>query len=194
MTAVSNLDKVVQGLSATDFQIECTRLKETIRHNLFVKLRELPQGLQYYMSLHCVLSGGAIASLYHGETPKDYDLWSKSSSGISSVVSHLETLEDFVTEDTGEHYSAMAGSKYVSPNAITLKNSIQFITLGDYKEQREKFDFVHCKPYYDIQTGMLFISEAQWGAIKNKKLIANPNRTPAVSRIHKFKTRGWHAP
>jgi hypothetical protein len=158
-----------------------------------VKLRELPQGLQYYINLHCVLSGGAIASLYHGEKPKDYDLWSKSSSAIVTVISHLDTLQDFVTEDIGEHYSAMAGAKYVSPNAITLKNSLQFITLGDYKEQRERFDFVHCKPYYDIQTGLLFISEAQWSAIKNKKLIVNPGRTPSNSRINKFGLRGWHA-
>lgn len=193
VTAVSNLDRVVRGLSTTDFEIECTRLKETIRHNLLVKLAELPADLQYYMSLHCVLSGSAIASLYHGEKPKDYDLWAKSSPGIGTVVSLLKTLEDFVTEDTGEHYSAMAGAKYISPNAITLKNSLQFITLGDYKEQRERFDFVHCKPYYDIKTDQLFISEAQWGAIKNKKLIANPGRFPATSRIHKFKKRGWNA-
>ena len=178
--------------AVTDFEIECTRLKETIRHNLFVKLRELPSDVQYYMSLHCVLSGGAIASLYHGETPKDYDLWAKFSPGIATVASLLERMEDFVTEDTGEHYSAMTGAKYVSPNAITLKNSLQFITLGDYKEQRERFDFVHCKPYYDIKTGLLFISEAQWSAIKNKKLIVNPGRTPSNSRINKFGLRGWH--
>jgi hypothetical protein len=189
--AVSNLDRVVQGLSVTDFEIECTRLKQTIRHNLLVKLKELPFGVQHIMHFHCVLSGSAIASLYHGEMPKDYDLWAKSATGIATVVSHLEKMEDFVTEDTGEHYIGMSGSKYISPNAITLKNSLQFITLGDYKEQRERFDFVHCKPYYDIQSGQLFISQSQWSAIKNKQLIASPNRFPAVSRIHKFKKRGW---
>lgn len=178
--------------AVSDFELECKLLKTSVKQHLDEKLKELPEEIQDLLKHCCVLSGGAIASLYHGEKPKDYDLWAKSSATIIGITKELARLKDFVTADKGEHYTYMTGASYVSPNAITLKNSIQFIILGDYKEQREKFDFIHCKPYYDLHTDRFHISELQWNAIKNKKLIVNSGRTPANSRINKFSLRGWN--
>lgn len=194
MTAVSNLDKVVAGLTGsgqTDFEIECGNLKNRIRTKLNQKLAELPKDVQETLVANCILSGGAIASLYHNEEPKDYDLWSFFSTIIPLIQMKLQGVEDFSTIDTGKNYSEMGVASFTSPNAVTLKNSIQFITLGDYQSQREKFDFVHCKPYYNLYAQKLFISEEQWSCIKNKKLVISPGQSPSDIRISKFVGRGW---
>jgi hypothetical protein len=48
-------------------------------------------------------------------------------------------------------------------------------------------------PYFDMATQQLFISRAQYDAIKNKTLIKNPKHQPAINgrRAEKFLERGW---
>ena len=80
----------------------------------------------------------------------------------------------------------------ITENAVTLTNDIQFIYLGTADVCRANFDFVHCMPWYDIQTQKLYISEAQFTAIKNKRLVYNlTGESIKDRRIQKYIAKGW---
>jgi hypothetical protein len=59
-------------------------------------------------------------------------------------------------------------------------------------EHRKRFDFLHCMPWFDIKNEKFYISENQYKAIKEKRLVINPDaREVAAYRIQKFEKRGW---
>jgi hypothetical protein len=82
--------------------------------------------------------------------------------------------------------------KLITAHATTFDNDIQVITMAT-SEFRDTFDFIHCMPWYDIKTGKLHISPAQYEAIKNKKLVLNPKakKKPTARRVEKYVERGW---
>ena len=79
-----------------------------------------------------------------------------------------------------------------TPNAITLRNRMQFITLSDYERARKSFDYIHCLPFYDILNDQFHISMEQWKSIKNKKLVRQYlTLVPSSHRAAKYRERGW---
>lgn len=185
--------------SCKTFDSKATALKDLVVENLRDKLIQLPQGLYDLLYRWCILSGSSISSIYHGETPKDFDLWCKDADMLPPIKKAIEEkyADQIMTYGETDGYDNLregnlGGEKLITNNAITLKGNIQFITLGTYENQRKLFDFVHCLPYYDLQHNKFYISPFQMECIAEKKLKSNPGgRTPTDWRIGKFQKRGW---
>ena len=143
-----------------------------------------------------ILTGGASASLFHGDSPKDWDIYLTGQSDIDSLnklVTENETILAMI-EDINPKYGVdtLVDGKLITPRAITFKNRIQVITMAR-ADARETFDFVHCMPYYNIKETTYHISRRQYESIKKKELIHNPKSPqPATYRRQKFLNRGWH--
>lgn len=176
-----------------EFQAKAKALKRVIQTQLLQVTSSIPVGLFQYIQENCILSGSSISSLYHGEAPKDYDLWFKDAQSINVVKGYIEaTYPDEIAEYSEEYDGMKKTGKVVTKNAITFKNKMQMILLGDYQTERKTFDLVHCMPYYDIKDEKFYISEHQLELIARKKLEANPGGKTLVQwRIEKFKQRGW---
>jgi hypothetical protein len=165
-----------------------------------VKIQEFLRSVKIPQSLikpirNGIITGGASASLFHGDTPKDWDIYLTNQTDIdeiNKVIKETEVLE--VIADINPKYGVdtIVEGKLVTPRAITFKNGIQVITMAR-ADARETFDFVHCMPYYDIMQTKYHISRRQYDSIKTKQLMHNPKSSqPAVYRRQKFINRGWH--
>lgn len=143
-----------------------------------------------------ILTGGASASLFHGESPKDWDIYLTNQSDIDSLnklATETETILAMI-EDINPKYGVdtLVEGKLITPRATTFKNGIQVITMAR-ADARETFDFVHCMPYYSIKETTYHISRRQYESIKSKQLIHNPKSPqPVTYRREKFLNRGWH--
>lgn len=141
-----------------------------------------------------IVTGGCISAVFLSEHFNDIDLYFKSSSV-------LNTMKDYITDKKMEFIKKMSTYSLraddtalcITPNAITMENNLQFITLGTAHECRERFDFIHCMPWYDFAEDKLHISEAQYNSIKTKTLEINPKGENVKNhRIQKYKDRGWN--
>ena len=193
VNVTSNLDILTDPRAYVDFHSKARTLKYNIQKKLNEVLANTPSGLFEYIKENCILSGSSISSLYHSEAPKDYDLWFKDAQSINVVKEYIEaTYPDEIAELSEEYNGLKTNSKVITKNAITFKNKMQMIILGDYQTMRKTFDFTHCLPYYDIKDEKFYISEHQMELIARKKLEINPGgKTPVQWRIEKFKSRGW---
>lgn len=145
------------------------------------------------------LSGSAISSIYHNEEVNDYDIYFDDYDTLVYIKNTFMTKKNYQAlvkswtayEDDTE--IPLIEGISITGRAITLENKFQLITMGNLSTCRPTFDFIHCTPYYDFSTEKLHISERQLFCIKNKLLSKNPTamRSPAKSRIEKFKKRGW---
>jgi hypothetical protein len=192
MTAIK--DETVTAAETEAFIEKCGLLKNNIRwslDNLFKLIPISKKGL--------VFSGSGIASLFHGEKPKDYDLWPRDSEALKDLqwaLDHTDdqTFKNLLTSKQDTAYSdafTKSGGAIKTNNAWTLANGLQFVTMGTYADCRASFDYVHCLPYYDIDSDKLHISFAQWRAIRDKSLIPTGYTTPKKFRTDKFRERGW---
>ncbi len=177
---------------------EIEAVKIVIRTQLRNLFADLPSSYYQYLE-GCVLTGGASASLFHGETPNDWDVYlengTKSENFLNRVLNNDENIYEQILEINPNYRtrSTLVPGIYVTESAITFKNGLQIIVNADKTTRQNGFDFVHCMPYFDMKTQQYFISRAQYDAIKNKHLIQNPNYIgqPIVSRLDKFWSRGW---
>lgn len=142
---------------------------------------------------HTFLSGGAIVSLFHGDTPKDWDIYF-----TEEPVYVRETLINSYQSriaDVDKEYRTVMGEngKMITENAITMKGGYSFIFkhYGKPKEVKKTFDYVHCTPHYDIWNDTLYISRHQYDACVNKTLIVNNQENVTSWRENKFKKRGY---
>jgi len=137
------------------------------------------------------LSGGAICSLLNDEEPNDWDWYFKDLDTMNQFQSHLVKCELFI-KDVNEKYGDFGvNGKMITGKAITMDDNNSFITMISAKALwiKKTFDYVHCTPHYD--TGTLYISEKQYFACKNKKLIVNNPSMVKEYRREKFTKRGW---
>ena len=197
---LSNLDRLKDALEKDKpesqlFQEECKELKLKVKRAVSTLFTDFRFGVREQMSIQLILSGGSISSIYHGENVKDYDFWCRDSKDIHPLATILrEEAKDIIMDDTGPEYGDIfdATGFHESPNAITLKNRMQLITISDYEKARKAFDFMHCMPYYDLHSDRLYISMEQWRSIKRKKLFVNTkNLNVSKRRIDKYKEKGW---
>lgn len=144
----------------------------------------------------CVLSGGAISSCIRRENPNDFDLYFKTYEGMDKFTKYMSMKQNQnVIKDGESKYSrTLLNGKLVTANATTLFNDLQFITLSTFEEQQKAFDFIHCRPYYDIGAAQLFISKPEFMSIMQKQLVVNGSNEVMVKRLDKFKDRGWTPP
>jgi len=85
---------------------------------------------------------------------------------------------------------------FVSTNAITLTNDVQFIFrfVGNPEEIHKNYDFEHTKCYYIHNTQQLVLPQASIEAILMKELKYSGSKYPLASiiRTRKFIQRGWN--
>jgi hypothetical protein len=170
-------------------------VRDMVKSKFRQLLSDLPVDAYPYFK-DSILTGGCFASLFNGEITNDYDVYLKDVDTAdrfeSFVMSDTPTLNEVKDATPGYIAEVKVKGKLVTANAITFKNKLQVITRT-CKAHRETFDFIHCMPYFDMARQQLFISRAQYDAIKRKQLIQNPNfkDQPALHRLDKFLERGW---
>lgn len=155
-------------------------------------MRSIPSDI-YHLAKKGILTGGAIASYFHKQQPNDYDIYLHGLGDIEEAKQYFLHPEHqkYITDVKHNYIDTVIKGKYYTANAITLVNGIQFIILSNSK-LREMFDFVHCMPYIDLKSRRMVISENQYRAIVDKKLICNPRgHAPRPERIQKYLDRGY---
>lgn len=178
------------------------RLKSSIASYYNLQMKKIgDRHLESFFYDHCVISGGMIAALFHDEAVHDIDLYCKDKLMMQSIKDYIvnsgkniKSIESYELDSDGNKVSKGPSHPCVTDNAVTLTNDVQFIYIDTWPNAQSKFDFVHCMPYYDIGTQKLYISEAQYNAIKNKKLIPTGRAETKEKRIDKYVKRGWSAP
>lgn len=176
-------------------KLEIAEVKEKIRTTIKHKIEALPASL--HAKIHRgILTGGAIASVFHKSFVNDWDIYLTDKKDIDEFSTIVQSGEDFLkyVEDVNPKYmvaDTLVEGKVITARAVTFNNSIQVITM-ETKDHRTHFDFVHCMPYYDIAKDVFYISKDQYTAIKNKKIVINPKaKEVAQYRIEKYLNRGW---
>ena len=141
------------------------------------------------------LSGGATVSLLHGDKPKDYDFYFEDLDAMYVMRDHLvENHKDSIADVSPKYMDCLgADGKMITTQAITMKNGWSFIIMsaGSPQQIRQSFDYVHCKPYYSIRDRLLYISEEQYRACRDKKLVVNNEKVVKPWRTDKFIKRGF---
>lgn len=157
-----------------------------------------------------VLCGSAISSIYHGEPVHDFDFYFRTNEDVREVMDKYcepptvdeseEVIADWHDYDGATQIPKIPGKSFTY-NAITFKPTknykyvIQFVLRNNVNECRNNFDFIHCMPVYDFFNDTLYISEAQFQSISEKRLILSKNMQglPDPKRVKKFMNRGWSA-
>lgn len=175
------------------------RLKSSIASYYNLQMKKL--GNRHLESLfhdNCVISGGCISSLFHDEAVSDIDLYAKDKVGVDGIKAYIiggknniKSSESYELDADGKKVNTGESKELVTANAVTLTNDVQFIYLDTWDVCKNKFDFIHCQPHYDLATQKLYISEAQYNAIKNKTLIPTGREEVKGRRIEKYRKRGW---
>lgn len=141
-----------------------------------------------------IITGGCIASLFHGEPVNDIDVYAKTSSSMRIIKDHIILNGNNIKTTKGYPADIVdaPARPLVTDNAVTLTNDVQFVYLGTADECRKNFDFIHCMPWFDIRSQKLFISEAQYAAIQTKTLFANiSGERIKQRRVDKYAAKGW---
>jgi hypothetical protein len=159
---------------------------------------ELPKHVTQYLK-DGIITGGAFASLWHHEEPKDWDFYFNDSnmmSNFQALMYNTSPTDKFLMQyvkDAGPYFKqTQIDGKLVTANAVTFNCGLQMITMAT-ANHRKYFDFIHCMPFYDYNKDELRISPQQLDSIKRKEIIKNPNfnGTPKPFRVEKYLDRGW---
>jgi hypothetical protein len=158
--------------------------------------KTLPPDMMMFLTNNAILTGGATASIFHGDLPSDWDLYLKGQNNIDDFNEwvNVKNNEEYI-EDIDEKYSThkTPGGKLISARAVTFKNKIQVIIMQT-ADKRTQFDMLHCMPWYDLKNDVLHISRAQYDSIRDKKIVKNTHADafPITEwRMEKYKNRGW---
>lgn len=173
------------------------RLKSELTAQFSVKMSAISDSLfQTYVRENCIITGGAIASCFHSEKINDFDLYAKDQPSLNILKSYiLESMKADIKEMKAydiEDSIPQAKTHMITNNAVTMRGDLQFVYLGTADQCRQKFDFIHCMPWFDIKTQKLYISKDQYDSIATKRLLVNPLGEPAkYRRMDKYTKRGW---
>ena len=190
------MDDFDMAFSSADVR-KINSIKDIFRAKMGDFDEELPQSYTQYFK-DGIITGGAFASLWHHEEPKDWDFYFNDGNTMSNFQARVMNGDPAglllqCVKDTGPYFTQVqVDGKLVTANAVTLKCGLQMITMAT-ANHRKYFDFIHCMPYYDYNKDELYISPQQLDAIKRKQIIKNPNfkGTPKPFRVEKYLDRGW---
>lgn len=174
------------------------KIKSKLYIQLSIKKQLMPPALQQITN-NCILTGGAITSMLHGEDPNDYDLLFNFTNDLAKVMNDVRDKsyniipENLIVEKKA-NYMGEGGGKCVTDWAVTLTNKVQFVFK--HATYRKGFDFIHCMPYYDLTRNKLYISQEQIDCIMHKQIKINPKHVQPIDeyRIKKYIDRGWKEP
>lgn len=170
------------------------RLKSELTAQFSVKMSAIDDNLfKAQVRENCIITGGAIASCFHGEKINDIDLYAKDRIYLDSIKEYiLNHMTSHIKEMKSYDLVPQPKTRMITNNAVTLNGDLQFIYLGTADQCRLKFDFIHCMPWFDIKTQKLYISKNQYDSISAKRLFVNPFGEPAkFRRMDKYIKRGW---
>jgi hypothetical protein len=161
----------------------------------------MPKHLQNLIIEKGIVTGGCISSTFHMTSPKDYDVYLTDAEAIKQFET-MTTMDGTVTRliaDVNPNYRGVPNTngKLITENAVTFQNGIQVITKATAEEARSTFDFIHCMPYLKLKEKQFYISREQYDSIKNKRIVPNKKGFMGnilVSRVEKYKERGWTGP
>ena len=157
------------------------------------------------MGKEVIICGGAVSSLLLGETPNDYDLYFKNRALCKKVMSYYFPGEPLIDLEEGVQFASRPlikemkpyynSIKFVSENAISLKDNIQLISrfVGEPTDIFKNYDFISTNMAYDYANDSLILDPRALQALLSKTLIYSGSRYPLASilRIRKFLDRGW---
>ena len=173
------------------------QVKKVLFAQLNILLGGIPSELEAFLRDKAILTGGAISSIMHDETPKDYDLYLNDVNDIMNFKQYVHGMNKNYIQNADEKYiEVLIEGKLVTANATTFRNSLQVITLHT-ADSRSTFDFVHCMPWYRISNHTLYISKKQYNAILNKHLFKNEHKNAfalSKKRVEKYTSKGWKFP
>jgi len=176
------------------------RLKSELTAPFSVNISAIPDSLfQTSVRENCIITGGAIASCFHSEKINDFDLYAKDQPSLNILKSYIlvdmksdiKEMKRYDIEDP-ENPIPQAQTHMITNNAVTMRGDLQFVYLGTADQCRQKFDFIHCMPWFDIKTQKLYISRDQYDSIATKRLILNKSSEQVkFRRVDKYTNRGW---
>lgn len=176
----------------TDIQREkILAVKEQINQRI-LSFRKTPYWNSDLPWSNLFLSGGAIASLLNGEKPNDWDWYFKDLDTMTKFQKHLVNCQLFIKDVDPKYVKAYGqDGKMITAKAITMDDDNSFITMISAPPEviKKTFDYVHCTPHYT--SGKIYISEKQYFACEQKKLIVNNPEMVKEYRKQKFINRGW---
>lgn len=179
----------------TDEEIHSEKITVIVKHLHRVKnklVALLPLQFQAHFERVCYVSGGSIYSLYHNQTPKDYDF-------LVTKMFPVDDLREYFIEQCGYHGDSIHGGTYknlpllVTDNAISI-GKYQIITgwIGEPEETIGEFDFRHNQCYWQGDDDVHCLSD--WKYIKGNELVYNEKRARdivgTIMRVPRFISRG----
>jgi hypothetical protein len=167
------------------------RLKSSIASYYNLQMKKIgDRQLESLFYDNCIITGGCISALAHDEPVNDIDVYAKTKPAMAIIKDYIIDFGKNIK--SGSSYGLHHEQPLVTENAVTLTNDVQFIYLGTADVCRSKFDFVHCMPWYDLNTQKLHISEAQFNSIKTKTLVYNlAGESIKEQRVKKYVDKGW---
>ena len=139
-----------------------------------------------------IIAGGFFKSMFHGERPKDYDVFilnSDSELYISDILKlNLEPKTRFRETD-----STYIQNEHIKKVFLDIDTNIQYI-FTNYKTRQdliESFDMQHCKVSYEPFSEKLYISPKTLDVIENKKIVICKKGSVTEFRIDKLLKKGW---
>lgn len=130
------------------------------------------------------IAGGAFASLWHNEVPKDFDLF------FINNTEGFDILNNPRFKETFPQYMSNPNIKRV---VLDTQTNIQYI-YTNYASREQligHFDMLHCCVSYDFKDDKLFISPVVLDTIKRKVIRHNGGNMIAEWRYEKMIKRGW---
>lgn len=179
-------------------------LKNRVQATIQSRIDELGSHPPLQMATkNCILTGGAIVSMFHHETPNDFDLLFNFVSDLDKVKFDIANgteriINRNLVKNINPNYfhrkadqNSFKDGKAISEWAVTLYNNIQLVLKPI--TYRQGFDFIHVMPYYDIMRNKLFISPEQFDCLVNKEIKINPKHVQPIceKRVLKYTDRGW---
>jgi len=191
-------------------KLEIVKLKSSIASYYNLQMKKISDSkLESLFFDNCVISGGCISSLYHNEPVNDIDLYCKTNNNpigrivyqgamdiikehIMNSEKNIKSVDSYDIDADGNKVTRNDKPvQLITENAVTLTNDVQFIYMDIWENCKKRFDYIHCLPHYDLATQKFYISETQFNAIKNKKLIPTGAVKISAPRYDKYQKRGW---
>ena len=140
-----------------------------------------------------VLAGGCFTSWYHGESPKDHDVFVLGGDG--NKLHRDQWPEERYKLGDANYLKAMNHSPKLVDVILDKQTNVQYI-FTQYAAREElikHFDVEHVCVSYTPHDDKLYISPLAFDCMKNKKLKAHNGDIKSVAawRLHKFELKGF---
>lgn len=140
-----------------------------------------------------VLAGGCFTSWYHGESPKDHDVFILGWNG-NKLEPDVWPEERYKLSDAN-YLNAINHKAKIVDVILDKQTKIQYIftQYATREELMKSFDVEHACVSYTPHDDKLYISPLTFDCIKNKKLMAHNGDIKSVAawRLHKFREKGF---